>query len=135
MSCHAAAQKAVNVCVSPCNNWDSLRRRSDFIRLQQTGQKWVTPAFVVQCFVSKEEKQPLFGLTVTKKVGSAVVRNRIRRRLRAVIEAYCQENGQSIKGWEFVLIGRHEALTRPYDTLLKDLGWALRRLKQNTHAE
>lgn len=74
------------------------------------------------------------GFTATKKLGSAVIRNRSRRRLRAacdqIIPAY------ATKGCQFVLIARSDVLTRDFAQLTKDLGWALRKLgiEQNEQA-
>jgi ribonuclease P protein component len=70
-----------------------------------------------------------FGLTVTKKTArSAVLRNRMRRRLRAAALAVLPEAG--VMGRDVVLIGRLPAAEIPYDQLLKDLRWCLKRLTQ-----
>ena len=69
-----------------------------------------------------------FGLTATKKLGGAVVRNRIRRRLRAAALAVLPEHGR--KGWDYVLIGRSAALTCPYQSLVADLERALEMLQK-----
>ncbi len=54
------------------------------------------------------------GITVGKKLGHAVVRNRIRRRLR---EAYRLNEGQFQPGWDIVVVGRHKALTCDFVSL------------------
>jgi ribonuclease P protein component len=59
------------------------------------------------------------GFTVTKKVGNAVVRNRARRRLRAAADRVMPGTGRA--GWDYVLIGRAETLTRPFERLCEDL--------------
>lgn len=69
---------------------------------------------------------PRVGFTVSRKVGDAVVRNRAKRRLRAVAEAVLAEHGAP--GHDYVLIGRAATPTRRYDALLKDLETALKRL-------
>ena len=66
------------------------------------------------------------GLTVSKKVGNAVVRNRMRRRLRALARAILPEAG--IAGADHVLIGRAGGIERPFATLGEDLRRALARL-------
>lgn len=74
------------------------------------------------------------GITVTKKVGNAVRRNRIRRRLRAVAAEILPSQARA--GYDYVLIGRAATLTRPYPDLLVDLGRALTRLRvRNSAAE
>lgn len=103
-----------------------LQRRSDFLRVQQAGRKWVSQSLILQV-ADNTLAQARFGLTVTKKVsGSAVVRNRIRRRLRAtaahVLSLYARP------GVDYVLIGRVETETRDFAVLEKDLLWCLKRL-------
>ncbi len=128
----AAVPKAANVFVSRCN-WQPLRQRADFLRLQQTGQKWVTPAFVVRCAYTDSQSAPQFGLTVTKKIGNAVVRNRIRRRLRPVLDRLVEQT--PLNGWQIVLIARSEAETLEADKLLRDVQWAIKRLTTNLAAK
>ena len=63
------------------------------------------------------------GLTVSKKVGNAVVRNRVKRRLRALARAVLPEAG--IAGADHVLIGRAGGIERPFAELVADLKRAL----------
>lgn len=128
MFCRVVAQKAASVSVLR-SNWHSLKQRADFLRLQQTGQKWVTPAFIVQCIHSDTPDLPRVGLTVTKKMGGAVVRNRIRRRLRAVMDRVAANN-RVPQGWQLVLIARSDAAIRDFDQLCRDAEWAIRRLSE-----
>ena len=53
------------------------------------------------------------GFTVTKKVGNAVVRNRVKRRLRAVAAEVFPRLGRA--GTDYVVIGRLATLTRPFE--------------------
>ncbi len=54
------------------------------------------------------------GITVGKKLGHAVVRNRVRRRLR---EVYRLNEGKFQPGWDIVVVGRHKAITADFKTL------------------
>jgi ribonuclease P protein component len=63
------------------------------------------------------------GLTVSKKVGNAVVRNRMKRRFRELARAILPEAG--IAGADHVLIGRHSGIERPFDDLAAELKRAL----------
>jgi len=66
------------------------------------------------------------GLTVSKKVGNAVVRNRMRRRLRELARAILPQAG--IPGADHVLIGRAGGIERPFAALGEDLRRALAKL-------
>ena len=66
------------------------------------------------------------GLTVSRRVGGAVVRNRVRRRLRAAVERVIPDHAK--EGYDFVVIGRAATVRRPFPALLGDLETALRRL-------
>lgn len=68
------------------------------------------------------------GITVTKKVGGAVTRNRIKRRFRALAAEVLPEAG--FAGADHVLIGRIEAFDRAFDQLSNDLRQALGRLRK-----
>jgi ribonuclease P protein component len=67
------------------------------------------------------------GFTVTKKVGNSVIRNRVRRRLRAVADKVLVDTAAS--GMDLVIIGRVGTIKRPYMALIKDLKTALKKLK------
>src|SRR5688572_1790656 len=97
-----------------------LKRRSDFLRVAGTGKKWISPSVIVQCDTGSGEGVR-FGLTATKKTGNAVVRNRIRRRLRAAANKVLLD----INNTDVVLIGRTATATCPFDQLVKDLSWCL----------
>ncbi len=68
------------------------------------------------------------GITVSKKVGNAVVRNRMKRRFRALAAELLPEIG--IAGADHVLIGRASGVERPFDDLKADLTKALRKVRR-----
>ena len=68
------------------------------------------------------------GLTVSKKVGNAVVRNRMKRRFRELARAILPEAG--LAGADHVLIGRQGGIERPFDQLADELRRALARLRK-----
>ena len=63
------------------------------------------------------------GFTVTKKIGGAVVRNRMKRRLRALAREMLPSQG--LAGADHVMIGRSGGIERDFQTLRRDLGGAL----------
>ncbi|MGA2391769.1 MAG: ribonuclease P protein component [Candidatus Lustribacter sp.] len=64
--------------------YQSLRRRSDFARVQRRGQRQVGPLFVLLSSPARDASR--VGITVSKGVGNAVVRNRLRRRVKSVLD-------------------------------------------------
>jgi ribonuclease P protein component len=89
------------------------------------------PGFVLQV-APVPGPQPFVrvGFTVSRKVGNAVVRNRVRRRLREVVGLVMP--GRAHPGLDYVLVGRQAAVKRDFATLQKDLFEALKRLKALT---
>ena len=74
-----------------------------------------------------------FGLTATKKIGNAVIRNRTRRRLRALAHEILSAHGQP--GYDYVLIGRAATKHRTWDGLRTDLRLALKKLHKTGNKE
>ena len=66
------------------------------------------------------------GITVSKKVGGAVVRNRMKRRFRELARALLPELG--VRGADHVLIGRQSGIERSFADLTGDLHKALARI-------
>ncbi len=67
------------------------------------------------------------GFTVSRKVGNAVIRNRVRRRLREA--ARLEIPGQARADLDYVLVGRQGAIARDFVALRRELVEALKRLK------
>lgn len=115
---------------------ERLRQRGQFLRVARTGGKAVTPGLVLQAARQPQHdrtERPRVGFTVTKKVGNAVVRNRVKRRLRAVADAVMPLQAQP--SIDYVLIGRHTTPTRPWPLLVKDLETALGRVQIDQTAQ
>lgn len=68
------------------------------------------------------------GYTVTKKIGNAVVRNRMKRRLRALARDILPSAGRA--GYDHVLIGRTGGIDRDYAQLRADLAKALAKISR-----
>ena len=94
-----------------------LIKRSQFQRAAR-GNRAGRSAFGLQS-IAAEEAQPGIGFTVTKKTGNSPQRNRIKRRLRAAVTACARD---FIPHHDYVLVGRREALSEPFDKQVADLG-------------
>jgi ribonuclease P protein component len=107
-----------------------LLQREDFLRVAAQRRSCATPGLVVQCAPqpaeNRDEESVRFGLTLSRKVGGAVSRNRARRRLRALAIEVLDRHGARAR--DYVLIGRAETVRRPFAGLRQDLEKALRRL-------
>lgn len=68
------------------------------------------------------------GFTVSKKVGNAVIRNRMKRRLRALAAELLPDQG--VAGADHVLIGRPSGVERPFADLRAELAKALRKVQR-----
>jgi ribonuclease P protein component len=105
---------------------ERLKRRADFLAAAG-GRKVATAAFVLQALGRADSGPIRVGFTVSKKVGTAVERNRVRRRLKDVVKRSAA--GRLRSGHDYVLIGRRAALKLPFDRMVEEFKTALRRLE------
>ncbi|MEO1921606.1 MAG: ribonuclease P protein component [Sphingomonadaceae bacterium] len=99
----------------------TIRNRPDFLRANR-GLRVARPGFVLLTQKNDLESKR-FGVTVTKKVGNAVVRNRMKRRLRALAHELIPEHG--LDGHDHVLIGRDGGIERDFAEMREELATAL----------
>ncbi len=103
-----------------------LRQRAEFLAAA-TAAKVPTAAFVLQARKRDDGGPVRVGFTVSRKVGTAVERNRVRRRLKEIVRLSAA-TGLS-RGHDYVLIGRRAALSLPFAQMSEDFKRALRRLR------
>jgi ribonuclease P protein component len=102
-----------------------LKRRAEFLLLAAKGRKASMPGLVLQALKRDDTAPARLGFTVTKRVGNAVQRNRVRRRLKEAARLTLAE--QKLTGVDLVLIGREATLQRDFMALREDLRRALAR--------
>ncbi len=111
----------------------SLRKRLNFVGMR-SGRRQHSASFVLQMRERRHNvaSGPVrIGYTVTKKVGNAVERNRIKRRMRAVV-ARAMPTGAR-QAHDYVLICKRAALNANFDKMVAELGTSLNRVHRNTN--
>lgn len=102
-----------------------LTRRADFLAANR-GLRVARPGFVLLARPNGGEGLR-YGITVTKRIGNAVVRNRMKRRFRALIREVLP--GEGLPDTDHVLIGREGGVERDFTLLREELHAALSRAK------
>ena len=95
----------------------SLKQNHLFRRLYARGKSSACPELVVYCRRNGLAKNRI-GYTVSAKLGNAVTRNRIRRRLR---EAYRLNETRFAPGWDIVVVARSRAVRAQFSALERAL--------------
>jgi ribonuclease P protein component len=102
----------------------TLKKRTEYLRVRK-GSRCATPAFVLEAKARIDADralpvdEPRYGFTITKQVGKAVERNRIRRRLKAAIGNVGPSHARG--EFDYVLIARRPALTAQFAGLMSEL--------------
>ena len=104
----------------------TLTKRADFLAANK-GLRNARRGFVL--LTRPNDGQGIrFGITVTKKIGNAVVRNRMKRRFRELLRAALPEHG--LPDHDHVLIGRAGGVERDFAALADELSQALERARE-----
>ncbi|WP_374529154.1 ribonuclease P protein component [Novosphingobium sp.] len=103
-----------------------LTRRADFLAANR-GLRVSRPGFVLLVNPNSADTMR-FGITVTKKIGNAVVRNRMKRRFRELLRAVLPTEG--LPASDHVLIGREGGIERDFGQLREELSAALARARE-----
>jgi ribonuclease P protein component len=104
---------------------ERLKRRTDF-RAAASGARAQSSGFVLQARRRSDEGTARVGFTVSRQVGNAVERNRVRRRLRELVRL--ARPGSLHAGHDYVLVGRRTALGAPFREMMQELEAVLDRI-------
>ena len=91
----------------------TVKENYEFRRIYRKGRSAVLPCLVVYCQKNRKGESRL-GITVSTKLGHAVVRNRVRRQLR---EIYRLNKEKMLCGYDVILVARVKAVHLPYQKL------------------
>ena len=122
----------------------TLKRRSEFLRIRG-GVRWSSAALLLEGKSRSREASAAsdgpasveparFGFTVTKKLGNAVVRNRIRRRLREIVRTLESGTVLGLQDCDYVIVARDGALRCPPERLRMDIQRALEHVNRKLGA-
>ena len=107
-------------------SFESLKKRRDFVRVQNAVRKRRGKRLIVMKDPSISKSTYRVGFTVSKRVGNAVVRNRVKRRLREIVRG---STSLLESGWDYVVVARPRAATSDFQALRKDFECQLLALK------
>ena len=102
---------------------DRLTRGRDFEDVCTRGKSWANSLLVLRA-LPNELGTSRYGFAVGKRLGGAVVRNRVKRRLREGTRLTATKDG-----WDIVFIARHGAVDADYKTLKRAIEELLERAK------
>lgn len=92
-----------------------LRDGTDFARVRDNGRVWRHPLLTLSAAASVEASRvSRVGITVSRRVGTAVVRNRVKRRLREILRL---EYPRLVEGWDLVIVVRPAAAAADFAAL------------------
>ena len=119
----------------------TIKRSAEFHRVRG-GARWATPSFVIETKPRPPDvpqsgallperaagAEPHFGFTITRKLGSAVVRNRIRRRFKAIVRGL--DPSLALPAHDYVVVARTGVAEQPFAELKGAIETALRKLQR-----
>jgi ribonuclease P protein component len=111
-----------------------LTKSTDFQRVRRLGKTYAHPLVVLVALQNEAGGPPRFGVAAGRSVGKAVVRNRAKRRLRAVLQPYITS---VLPGWDVILLARRPILEAPFQQVQAAVSVLMQRaqLLQDVHEQ
>ena len=107
------------------NKLETLKSSKDFQRAK-SGLFFRSKSFLLQAYMAKSCNKVRVGYTVSKQNGNAVVRNKIKRRLRVIAKNIIGDYG--IKNWNYVIIGKKNSLIEDFKNLEFEMNTAIKKI-------
>ena len=118
----------MNVTKKQMNGLDRLKKRSDFLRLGKSKEKWISKIMIVQKSENNITDHKInFGITVSKKVSKlAVDRNKVKRKIKSACYEVFSEHAK--KEYDFVIIARNNIMDASFKDIKRDIKWCLKKM-------
>lgn len=105
------------------NKRQRIKKNEDFQKVFKRGKSFANRQFVVYCLKNDQQEAFRIGLSVSKKVGNAVTRVRVKRYIR---QAFLEVKDEVRKDMDYVIIARTQAATLDFHETKKSLQHVLR---------
>lgn len=105
------------------NKHQRVKKNAEFQKIFKRGKSFANRQFVVYCFEKEGQEDFRLGLSVSKKIGNAVTRNRIKRYIR---QAFLEMKDEVKPNMDYVIIARHQAATMDFHESKKSLQHVLK---------
>ncbi|MGG3891130.1 ribonuclease P protein component [Metabacillus fastidiosus] len=107
------------------NKKNRIKKNEDFQKIFKQGKSMANRQFVIY-FLEREESELRIGLSVSKKIGNAVTRNRVKRLIRQV---FLEEKERIVNNKDFIIIARKPAAEMSYDEVKSSLNHLFKKMK------
>ncbi len=96
---------------------ETLKKNKDFKRVYSSGKSLASPYLVLYWYTNEKQKNR-YGFSISKKIGKAVVRNKLKRRLKEIIR---KNENKIVKGYDMIVIARKPVNKLDFNKLKIDL--------------
>jgi len=108
-----------------------LAKREDFNKVYRAGKSVANHQFVLYYYKRSGQENFRLGISASKKIGNAVVRNRMRRMIKEIVRL---NNNKIVGGYDYIVIVRKPAVTLSYQELEKSVKHVFRKASLNKSA-